>query len=92
MPIERTVRINTKHRQLFITEKGFIGMGPQTARVGDDVFVLKGGRVPFVLRGDGGDEGKFWLVGDCYVHGVMEGEVVSGNDGGEKKWMWVVLK
>ncbi|KAF7543398.1 hypothetical protein G7046_g10008 [Stylonectria norvegica] len=41
---------------------------------GDVVAVLYGGRTPFVLREvDGG-----WvLLGECYVHGLMEGEALK---------------
>jgi len=37
-------------RRLIITKKGYIGMGPQGARIGDTVAVLQGGVTPFILR------------------------------------------
>lgn len=40
------------------------------ARVGDSVFLLKGGSRPFVLRRVAD---KWRLVGDAYVHGIMFG-------------------
>jgi hypothetical protein len=45
------------------------------------VWLLQGASVPYVLRGTGklaGDEGtgSVWeVVGDAYVHGVMQGEI-----------------
>jgi len=55
---------------------------------GDVVVVLLGGKVPFVLRQVGGEgEGGQWrLIGECYVDGVMYGEMVEERDGdGERK-------
>jgi len=60
-------------RCFFTTSKGFLGLGPRSMHVGDVVVVLFGGRVPYVLRPT--DE-YFRFVGECYVHGIMDGEVV----------------
>jgi hypothetical protein len=48
------------------------------------VGVILGARVPFVLRkhqgGDGyGDAGSWCLLGDAYVHGIMDGEAPLGG-------------
>ena len=114
------------YRRLFITSKGYIGTGPDHIREGDDVFLLFGSRVPFILRlntgaincrseprevliEEGGDEPTFipltkenrskliesqqqerlrkeicndvhehcyHVVGDAYVHRIMDGEVI----------------
>jgi len=37
-------------RRLIITRKGYIGLRTVDTQPGDDVFVLAGGSVPFVLR------------------------------------------
>lgn len=69
-------------RRLFRTEKGYVGTGFRTPQVGDKVCILKGGNVPFVLRKrDEGDD--YELVGDAYVHGIMEGEVINMAEKGE---------
>ncbi|GAB1317419.1 hypothetical protein MFIFM68171_07629 [Madurella fahalii] len=69
-------------RRLFVTKKGYLGAGPLSARVGDAVYVLAGGHVPFVLRkrAGGEEEGTWRLIGDCYVHGVMHGEALERED------------
>ena len=59
----------------FITQKGYVGMGPPDSKTGDVVVVLIGSRVPFVLRPS--DVGKFFLVGEAYCHGVMDGEILG---------------
>ena len=60
-------------RRFFIMSSGHIGIGPQTMLPGDVVAVLYGGYVPFVLRPCGEE---YELVGECYVHGIMNGEVI----------------
>lgn len=45
---------------------------------GNLVTVLLGGQVPFILS----KQEKFRLVGECYVHGLMDGEAFS-EDGVE---------
>lgn len=69
-------------RRLFVTKKGYIGAGPLSSAPGDLVFVLAGGHAPFVLRREPetADGAKFRLVGDCYVHGWMRGEVLDRDD------------
>jgi hypothetical protein len=78
----------------FITEKGYIGIGPPDTRPGDQVWVLFGGQVPFVMRekekeqGDGVNKGDdVTFVGDAYVHGIMDGEAVK--EGCEQRDVWV---
>jgi hypothetical protein len=61
--------------RIFRTKQNYIGTGPRHAQPGDLVCVLYGGQTPFVLRRDA--EGKFRFIGDCYVHGIMEGEALD---------------
>ena len=70
----------TRNRRFFVTEQGQMGLGPRLMRPGDLVCVLLGSEVPFILREvGGGDSGDGWyeLVGECYCHGIMDGEAVS---------------
>ncbi|KAK4059476.1 hypothetical protein Trihar35433_10752 [Trichoderma harzianum] len=66
-------------RKFFITKKGYFGLGPQKSEPGDRVAVLFGSGVPFVLRKCVSATGKrAWkIVGECYVHGIMQGEVIQ---------------
>jgi hypothetical protein len=64
-------------RALFLTTKGRLGLGPRTVEKGDEVWLLEGANVPFVLRykkRKRGREGGYRLVGETYVQGVMRGE------------------
>ena len=59
-------------RRLFGTKEGRMGMGTCAAEVGDRIFILRGCNTPLILR----ECNSGWaLVGECYVHGVMYGEV-----------------
>jgi hypothetical protein len=58
-------------RQFGLTGLGRIGLLPISAKVGDSVGLFAGCRVPFVLRKS---EGSYRIVGDAYLHGVMNGE------------------
>lgn len=62
-------------RRLFRTQGGYLGIGPQSLRENDQVWVLAGAAVPIVLRPLG--KQKWQLVGEAYVHGIMNGEVVK---------------
>lgn len=59
-------------RRVFRTRENYLGNGPRKTKPGDQVWILAGAKVPFVLRPQ--ETGKHVLVGDCYVHGIMHGE------------------
>jgi hypothetical protein len=62
-------------RRIFSTEDGYIGLAPSTALKGDLVCVLLGCSVPVVLR----EEGDHYIfIGECYTHGIMDGEAIDG--------------
>ncbi|KAF9876570.1 hypothetical protein CkaCkLH20_05978 [Colletotrichum karsti] len=64
-------------------ETHFMGSLPWNAEVEDYIVMLEGFRTPFVLRSvDGADNtsGEFTVVGDCYIHGVMNGELLRFAD------------
>jgi hypothetical protein len=74
-------------RRLFITKLGYIGNGPAKMERSDDVFILCGGKMPLLLRPDSSETFQqglsseprplHTLVGDCYIHGIMDGEAAS---------------
>jgi len=55
------------------TENGRMGLAPLSARLGDEIWNLKGAKIPFILRPQ--PDGGFKLIGEAYVHGIMQGEV-----------------
>jgi hypothetical protein len=80
-------------RNFCVTEKGLMGMVPKHSKVGDDICLIYGAQVPFVLRAPSEEketceekdtsednETKYQLVGECYIHGMMDGEGLNlGN-------------
>lgn len=58
-----------------VTDNGRFGQIPQTAQPGDCICVLVGGEVPFVVRPT--VRGTYTMVGECYIDGVMDGQVVE---------------
>lgn len=65
----------TRYRRFAVTHKGYFVLGPDLLQEGDVVVVLRGGKVPFLLRrANNNPEGGWVLVGECYVHGLMDGE------------------
>lgn len=76
-------------RALLQTQKGLLGLGPYWAQPGDQVWVVAGGRTPLVLRPVPESKGsRAALVGEAYVHGIMNGEVREDE---ERKVQPVVL-
>lgn len=63
------------------------GQAPQGVRSGDLVVALVGGWQPYVLRPQGefaqteADCSEYEYVGDCYLHGVMDGEPFKNTSG-----------
>lgn len=62
------------NRRLFVTDNGYIGLGPVKMRKGDQICILYGCSVPIVLRKV---SGGVTLVGDAYLHGLMDGEALA---------------
>ncbi|KAK4230729.1 heterokaryon incompatibility protein-domain-containing protein [Podospora fimiseda] len=125
-------------RTFFFTKEGYIGLGPRDMRSGDQVYVVPGSRVPFILRRlvlpitcrestvetlisdkketliqivsqpietsrqqireDSHEKACsrihssncYLLVGDAYVHGIMDGEAVKASKRGllETLYLW----
>jgi len=69
----------TRGRRLLVTEKGYIGLGSLDVQEGDQISLLGNSPVPYLLRKCGEEPGVYRLVGECYVHGIMNGELWDTN-------------
>jgi len=49
-----------------------IGLGPDTVKAGDMIYILYGSRVPVILRHK--QDNEYWFLGQCYMENVMEGK------------------
>jgi hypothetical protein len=67
-------------RRLVTTSKGHLGLAPAEVLEGDVIAVLYGCNFPVVLRLC---EDKFCVIGECYVDGVMDGELMDAKERGE---------
>ena len=74
-PVDASI-VRLWYPRVFIcTDDGRFGLANPGAQVGDEVWILKGGRTPFLLRR--GDDGNYQLVGEAFVHGIMFGEILT---------------
>jgi hypothetical protein len=88
--VERVICVTFK-RKLVVFKRllpsDSIGLGPQDVAVGDRVCILYGCSVPVLLRRCEGDPNvsnaklRHTFVGECYVHGMMDGEALVQNSG-----------
>ncbi|KAH7255231.1 heterokaryon incompatibility protein-domain-containing protein [Fusarium redolens] len=77
--------------RLFDTNSNYFGVGPVDMKIGDRLCVLFGAEVPFLLRPK---EDGYLVVGECYVHDLMHGEVLeklASDPGGRFKAKWFKL-
>lgn len=84
-----SVRMMIVGQTFFVTKRGYVGVGPPNLVEGDEVWVLSGGKVPFILRPTTGDKSPrssatplFSLTGDAFVYGIMDGEAIALHKGG----------
>jgi hypothetical protein len=85
----KTVNTMMRERILFRATNGFLGLGPKQVRPGDFICILFGCSVPVVLRKHELDNKQdtrreqkadlYRLLGECYVHGIMNGEFMKSN-------------
>jgi hypothetical protein len=61
-------------RSCIMTTQGYLGSVPNATEVGDVICILYGCKVPYVLRPV---DGHFFLVGDAYIHGIMDGQAMG---------------
>jgi hypothetical protein len=63
-------------RKYFVTSQGYMGIGPSFMQPGDKVCLLFGGATPYIIRSTSSSD-EFLFVGECYIHGLMDGEAIK---------------
>ncbi|KAF6517151.1 hypothetical protein HZS61_002712 [Fusarium oxysporum f. sp. conglutinans] len=77
---ESTMHHVSWHRRMFLTNGGYLGLAHPSTQPGDEVILLSGGRVPFVVKRGSVDRPEgYSIVGEAYVHGIMDGELLYGG-------------
>jgi hypothetical protein len=62
---------------------GFYALIPPCAREGDLLCIIFGASTPFIIRPVPVSDSHYQLVGETFVSGAMEGEIVKGFRGGD---------
>lgn len=75
-------------RCLFTTCSGKMGLCHPNTLPGDEVWVMSGIQVPFVLRpldsADAGCAARYSFLGDCFLNGIMDGELGEKEKSAER--------
>jgi hypothetical protein len=74
-------------RRFARTQAGYFALVPAQTQVGDSIAICQGGRTPLVLRALNPTCGTWTLLGDSYVHGIMNGEAFQE---GRSTEIWIV--
>lgn len=70
------IRYTCVGRAFIFTEQGHIGLAPERCQPDDIVAIVSGCRSPMVLQPT--DTSEYLVVGECYIHGMMSGELFLG--------------
>jgi hypothetical protein len=81
-----------RNASILITENGRIGLAPlgDLVEVGDVCCIVFGASVPFLLTQ--AKEGRHKLISECYINGVMDGEIMQQFAGSDLKEHRIVLE
>jgi hypothetical protein len=91
-----TMKYVTSGRRFAITDSGYIGLIPSYATAEDQIWALAGGNILFVLRKRPKrffslEDTRYEFIGECYIHGMMDGEAVQLVNNGSAQVQSVVL-
>lgn len=76
----RAINERCTMRNFAVTTRGRLGQMPLGTGRGDLVCILMGGEVPFVVRPTHHGSTSYNLIGDCFLNGVMNGEMLVANE------------
>lgn len=68
-----------RKRRVFSTSDQRLGISIETIQPEDEIWLLAGGRVPYILRKR--TNGNYEFIGEAYVHGIMMGEAWPEDEG-----------
>lgn len=70
-----------------ITSQGQLALVPERCQAGYLVVVFSGAESPSILRP--GSKDTYWFMGNCYIHGLMDGELPSAPGAIEREFILV---
>ncbi|KAL8965325.1 MAG: hypothetical protein Q9183_003912 [Haloplaca sp. 2 TL-2023] len=68
------------NRRMILTAKERLGLVPAASKLGDKVCIIDGLDVPLVLRPLETAVRSYVLIGEAYIHGAMDGEIVAAAE------------
>ena len=78
-------------RKFFVTKQGYVGLAAHGVQPGDKICALFGGTTPYIVRPTS-VPGEYLFMGECYVHGLMDGMVIHLWDEGKLTAEWFHLR
>lgn len=72
------VATRTRNRALVRTDQGYVGLAPADVKEGDIILMILSCNSFTVVRPVPGSEGQYNVVGQCFLYGLDDGEVVLG--------------
>jgi len=86
------------NRQMFVTKnERLLGLGPSnpsspyTIKGGDTICILVGSSVPVILRPHL-ETGQYIFIGECYIHGIMDGEAMAAFQKEKMRFQSIFLR
>ena len=73
-------------RSYFSTVGGRVGIGPPSVATGDLAVVIYGAGPTFILRRSAPLDARMEIVGDAFVHGLMDLKNTTIDDTGPDEW------
>lgn len=68
-----------ERKRIFVTDNFQIGMAPLAIKVGDQIAIINGSKVPCVLRDAGSGSSEYRVISQCYLDGWMYGKSLHDN-------------
>jgi len=89
----KTLRNVTSRKFAISQNENLMGLVPGDTKPGDFMCVIMGAQVPFILRpldiqDDAKSSKRYEFVGECYIHGIMNGEVNMN----QRDMEWICLQ
>ncbi|KAH7361169.1 heterokaryon incompatibility protein-domain-containing protein [Pyrenochaeta sp. MPI-SDFR-AT-0127] len=78
VPYRGRIAVSCSTRSFVRSENAHMGLAPCSVKPEDEIWILQGAKIPFVLRRHHDD--SYMLIGEAYIHGIMNGELFEGNN------------
>ncbi|KAH7328995.1 hypothetical protein B0I35DRAFT_418994 [Stachybotrys elegans] len=84
----RSMQLMLWHRAPYVSQQGCWGLCHASSGLGDEIWLLDGGRTPYMLQKLA--DGRYKFKGETYLHGWMFGEHLTGNVGERRQRITIV--